>query len=71
MPKKLLLNEISLKVHQFKETMARRSYMVMVLKNVGFDDESLTKVMNGEIIKDKDILSAMEKLYEENKAKGG
>ena len=68
MPKNILVNELHIKIHDFKQVMTRREYLRNGLKKLGFDDELVQKVMwNAEYVKDYKKLKKMEETYLDSK----
>jgi hypothetical protein len=63
MPKKVLAMEINCKVHDWKDMVGKRNYLVQALKNVGFDMDKHIKpiLIEGKIISDKKLLQEIEK----------
>lgn len=62
LPLEVAKAEYNLEVHYLKRLIQNGRYIEEALKNSGFTDEQITKILEGEYIKDENVLKTMEQV---------
>lgn len=70
MPKDVLAMEINCKIHDWKDMMSNRSYLIQGLENIGFKKKHIEDILvTGKILSDKKLMQKLEKDFETKKLK--